>query len=656
MKIELQHPIASGDVHNIKVHGVQSKLPTTIDYIAGENILIHISFRPDQQIVVINDRVDGRWGAETRVELPASLMTPVADLKIAFNDSVATISFPEGAPAVFFRETDFSEVTGILSGAYTEFNANGGLTKTAKNGEASRRNAWFGEEQRGRIENIIASDRVYHEATAREPGLITFEVKPYHLPVLKFVVAAPVAAKDIIRVIRVRYWNAKGEVITSTPHGFAAAGYGVSEQRKHVEIRADAHVEELNLVPPYGAIQGEACVSALVGDEAVELAKAPTVAYQSTCHQWHQVGPAEAQPEHSSEKTPIIYSTSAGPFREDVLRLRPHYLSENFGRLGFGVTYIPLSDTINDMNPVPGVAQLRRSDYFLYLQHILNRPFRPGIFICSSLCDSQTFLMSDLLKERGWTILYEVRDDPEGMKAAGAGFGKWYNPHLERRMCRTADAIITVSGPLRDRAIALGAREEAVHVLPNGLEEEAFARVEQNWSEVAMRERATKRTKVGYFGHMFGGRFDIDAVGQAARGMPDIEFELIGPGLHEPAQLSAPNIKLLGQKTVDEFYALSASWDVGILPFKANRITFSLDPIKYYQYLAAGLKIVSSDVHNLRGAPLTLTYSAENSLMRMLRRSLAAPITHAERETVINYLGHVTWELRAAETLRHLGF
>ncbi|GLS64489.1 hypothetical protein GCM10007888_28700 [Methylobacterium oxalidis] len=485
---------------------------------------------------------------------------------------------------------------------------------------------------------------------------ISFEVKPFHLPILKIAVGPTASSKGVEAVVRLKFWDSKARKITATPHGFKSLGDGVFERRKALEASPLGHSEEVPLVPPYGAVRGEA-VLLLEGNPAEQI---PTeqleVHYQNTCREWREMAMVGASPDGNSSGTPIIYSTSAGPFRDDVLRLRPHYLSENFGKLGFEVTYIPLSDTIPVAKPAPGITQMRRSDYFLHLQDILQRRTKPGIFICSSLCDSQTFLMIDLLKERGWKILYEVRDDPEGMKAAGAGYGKWYNSGLERRMCQTADVVITVSGPLRDRAIAFGAREEAVHVLPNGLEEEAFRYLEQNWSEAAIGGRNSRRSKVGYFGHMFGGRFDVDAVAQAARELPEVQFELIGPGLHDPKQLAADNIKLFGQRSIDEFYEISSTWDVGILPFKVNRITFSLDPIKYYQYLAAGLKVVHSDVHNLRGTPFTFLYAADKSLSKTILRALASPVTMEDGRVVREYLSLTTWESRAADTLKYLGY
>jgi hypothetical protein len=36
--------------------------------------------------------------------------------------------------------------------------------------------------------------------------------------------------------------------------------------------------------------------------------------------------------------------------------------------------------------------------------------------------------------------------------------------------------------------------------------------------------------------------------------------------------------------------------DVGLIPFKRNDVTFHADPIKAYEYLAAGLPVVATDM------------------------------------------------------------
>ncbi|WP_434603675.1 hypothetical protein [Pseudomonas sp. R1-7] len=52
------------------------------------------------------------------------------------------------------------------------------------------------------------------------------------------------------------------------------------------------------------------------------------------------------------------------------------------------------------------------------------------------------------------------------------------------------------------------------------------------------------------------------------------------------------NIKLLPECSHASAIAAMATFSVGLIPFKLNRLTASVDPIKYYEYRALGLPVL----------------------------------------------------------------
>ena len=44
----------------------------------------------------------------------------------------------------------------------------------------------------------------------------------------------------------------------------------------------------------------------------------------------------------------------------------------------------------------------------------------------------------------------------------------------------------------------------------------------------------------------------------------------------------------------------AAALSAGIIPFKVNRLTAAVDPIKYYEYRAAGLPVISTEFGEMR--------------------------------------------------------
>ena len=55
-------------------------------------------------------------------------------------------------------------------------------------------------------------------------------------------------------------------------------------------------------------------------------------------------------------------------------------------------------------------------------------------------------------------------------------------------------------------------------------------------------------------------------------------------------------MSLLGSRPYAKLPAYLAAMDVGLIPFKQDRVTYHADPIKAYEYLAAGLPVVATEM------------------------------------------------------------
>ena len=81
---------------------------------------------------------------------------------------------------------------------------------------------------------------------------------------------------------------------------------------------------------------------------------------------------------------------------------------------------------------------------------------------------------------------------------------------------------------------------------------------------------------------------------QLAQQQPEAQIHLIGPLNHLPPRPLRSNVKLLPAISQDQVYARLATFSVGLIPFKQNEITAYVDPVKYYEYRAMGLPVLSS--------------------------------------------------------------
>ena len=176
---------------------------------------------------------------------------------------------------------------------------------------------------------------------------------------------------------------------------------------------------------------------------------------------------------------------------------------------------------------------------------------------------------------------YDAMDD---FPSFYSGFSQAAMKIRERMIVERTDELMVSSSPLLERWTGIGKR---VSLVPNGLDKDTIPKV--------MRERKRGRSKAvfGYVGTI-GHWFDWEWIDALARCRPEDEIRLIGPNyLPIPDELSG-NITFHPPCSHDDALKAMLSFDVGLIPFKRNSLTSSVDPIKYYEYRALQLPILST--------------------------------------------------------------
>jgi hypothetical protein len=98
---------------------------------------------------------------------------------------------------------------------------------------------------------------------------------------------------------------------------------------------------------------------------------------------------------------------------------------------------------------------------------------------------------------------------------------------------------------------------------------------------------------LGYIG-CIGRWFDWPLVIRLASAMPNAKMELIGPCVVPPSSQLPENVRLLPPCPHSETSKHLARFSAGLIPFQRNALTAGVDPIKYYEYRAAGLPVLST--------------------------------------------------------------
>ncbi|MGD9679085.1 MAG: glycosyltransferase [Vulcanibacillus sp.] len=132
------------------------------------------------------------------------------------------------------------------------------------------------------------------------------------------------------------------------------------------------------------------------------------------------------------------------------------------------------------------------------------------------------------------------------------------------------------------------------HLIPNGAEYEHFAVASKDDGYIPTDIKEFRYPVVGFVGGI-SDWIDIALIADVAKQMEDIRFFLIGPIATDIEQLrKLPNIQIFGAKRYKELPSYIKHFDICLIPFKINKLTESVNPIKLFEYFSTGKPIIST--------------------------------------------------------------
>ena len=186
-------------------------------------------------------------------------------------------------------------------------------------------------------------------------------------------------------------------------------------------------------------------------------------------------------------------------------------------------------------------------------------------------------------------------------------------PWLMRRFWRssTSKRMLVTTRPLRDaveRVAGLTFPEDAVQIAPNGVDPAQYESL-PDAAEARRQLGLEDKLTVGFTGHIYPGR-GADLLFELAKRMPDVNFLWVGGTPDEVsywrdqlAGAGASNVTMTGFVENSRLPLYQAAADVLLMPYgrsisasSGQDIAEVINPMKMFDYMAAGRAIVSADL------------------------------------------------------------
>jgi glycosyltransferase involved in cell wall biosynthesis len=188
-------------------------------------------------------------------------------------------------------------------------------------------------------------------------------------------------------------------------------------------------------------------------------------------------------------------------------------------------------------------------------------------------------------------LVFDLADDLSSYGSKQSR-GSRFVAHCTTKLATESDLMIVTSPTLYDmyRHITNSCVE-----IPNGFDEKLFNEYHKT---IPADLRRVSGPIAGFVGTLFS-FLDFSLLYSTAKLLPDVSFVFIGPvedNAKEEVQLldTLDNTHFLGPKSKEMIPAYLASFDVCLNPFKVDRVSKSVSPLKIYEYLAMGKPVLST--------------------------------------------------------------
>jgi glycosyltransferase involved in cell wall biosynthesis len=192
----------------------------------------------------------------------------------------------------------------------------------------------------------------------------------------------------------------------------------------------------------------------------------------------------------------------------------------------------------------------------------------------------------------------------------------------------------------------------------NGLDRNTYDRLVGNRPQSIPELTSIPGPRIGYTG-LISRRLDWNLILEIARRQPEWSFVFVGkvsdPSIR-PLTASFSNIHFPGWYDHEQMPEVLSSFNIGFMPYRDNNFFRYSNPLKFYEFAAAGLRMVSSNMEELKRFPEELVKIVPNSAGEWINalRGFLDNDSERARQIGAEVARKFIWEDMAAELLKKL--
>jgi glycosyltransferase involved in cell wall biosynthesis len=214
----------------------------------------------------------------------------------------------------------------------------------------------------------------------------------------------------------------------------------------------------------------------------------------------------------------------------------------------------------------------------------------------------------------------------------------------EKRLLKQCDVVFTTSEAL---TVQCAKYNDNVHFLPNVVDYEHFSNA-RSIDVLPSDLSSIPEPRIGYIGVLSDFKVDFDLIYAVAKEKKEWHWVLIGEEREGQSSDKVrelrllPNVHFLGYKPYEQLPGYLSGISVATLPTLINDYTTSMFPMKYFEYLAAGVPVVSTPLDFTRRYISGIKVAANQACFIDALDAQIAYGTITENDSR-NFVGENTW-------------